>query len=433
MIIDPSGRGPTMRQLLLTGLGGLLVLALVLGLLLARYRGDIGRTTVGVVANLARSSDELSQGADVKFRGLLVGSVAGVAVADRGNANLVHMDMKPEYMSTIPDNVTARVVPTNLFAVTVVELVYNGPDQRSLHAGSQIAEDRSAPTVALQSTLTAIHSVLARIDPVQLGRVLGTLSYALGGTDRVPGSTLNRLDDWLATLRADVPDVGGTLDDLAAAMRSLNNAAPDLTRALADSVNTSRTIVDKRGALAALLAGAGNTSDRARALFERNNGVGHQLTESASDTFGALVADPQALGAAITNLNTSLQALRPVFGWGPQRQMRWNIGLTFTPYQPYARADCPRYGELAGPSCGTAPEQSDPGRLPPAMTPRALDSAVGLPPQPPGDSAGAAANLFGDDAVAAILGREPNPLEYLLLRSVLQGGALQPSGGGDAK
>ncbi|WP_342221773.1 alpha/beta family hydrolase, partial [Nocardia cyriacigeorgica] len=41
----------------------------------------------------------------------------------------------------IPDNVTARVVPSNLFAVTSVELVYNGQSDGHLEEGSIIEED----------------------------------------------------------------------------------------------------------------------------------------------------------------------------------------------------------------------------------------------------------------------------------------------------
>src|SRR5690606_30099942 len=181
MIIDPSGRGPTMRQLLIAGACGLVVFAVVLTLLMARYQGYFV-PKVNVVANLTTTGDGLPSDADVKFRGVLVGSVDEVEVAARGELQKVQIELKPEYADKIPDNVTARVVPSNLFAVTSVELVFNGPSDTFLEEGSVIEEDRSKGTIALQDTLTTVRDILEKIDPVQFGRVLGTLSQALDGS-----------------------------------------------------------------------------------------------------------------------------------------------------------------------------------------------------------------------------------------------------------
>jgi virulence factor Mce-like protein len=383
MIIDPSGRGPTMRQLLVAGVAGLAVFALVLTFLLARYQGWVLHPAVDVTANLGTTGDGLPADADVTFRGVLVGSVKDVSVADGGALHRVHIEMKPDYAGSVPATVTARVVPSNLFAVNSVELVYNGPDAQGLHAGSQIDEDRSHGTVALQDTLTTIHTILNTIDPMQLGRVLGTLSAALDGSGRMPGSTVERLDRWLAEVRAAVPDVSRTLDDFSASVHALDQSAPDLLRVLAESVRTAQTIADKRGQLAALITGSGGTVDKVNALFAANPDVGKQVTVGTADMFGALSNTPDAIPQAIANLNQGLRALATTFHWGPQKQMVWNAGLTFTPFTPYDRADCPRYGNLAGPSCATAPLVADPGQLPDVLRPRALDSAKGLPPVVP--------------------------------------------------
>ncbi|WP_405134145.1 MCE family protein [Nocardia sp. NBC_01388] len=385
MIIDPSGRGPTMRQLLIAGVSGLIVFAIILGFLMARYKGYFVEK-VNVTANLSTTGDGLPSNADVKFRGILVGAVKDVSVADQGAAQEVHIEMKPEYTSGIPANVTARVVPSNLFAVTSVELVYNGADSAHLKEGSQIAEDRSEGTIALQDTLTTVRNIFTKIDPVQFGRVLGTLSYALDGSGRAPGSTIQRVDDWLQGVRGAVPDLGATLTDFSNSFHALNQSAPELMSVLADSVKTAQTISDRRADLVALITGASGTVDKVNSLFARNPNLGKDVTTGTSALFGALSDDPSSIPQAIANLNTSIHKLNSTFNWGPQRQMAWNMGITFTPYKPYTRDDCPRYGDLAGPSCATAPLVSDPGTLPESMRPKALDSAAGLPklPAPPG-------------------------------------------------
>ncbi|GAB4589937.1 MlaD family protein [Nocardia sp. IFM 10818] len=490
MIIDPSGRGPTMRQLIIAGICGLAVMALVLGFLMARYQGKFV-DKVNVTANLTTTGDGLPEKADVKFRGVLVGAVKDVSVAAKGEKQEVHIEMKPEYTGSIPANVTARVVPSNLFAVTSVELVYNGPDGAHLKEGSQIPEDTSKGTIALQDTLTTVRNILSKIDPVQFGRVLGTLSYALDGSGRMPGSTIERVDRWLLAVDESIPDLGVMLTDFSTAFQALNQSAPELMGVLADSVRTAQTISDRRAELISLIAGTSGTVDKVNALFARNPDVGKEVTTGTSALFGAMSDDPSAIPKAIENLNKSVRALATTFHWGPQKQMVWNMGLTFTPYKPYTRADCPRYGELAAPSCFTAPLESDPGVLPESLRPRALESAAGLPNLPvpdgfpviPGLNAGEPTvpgaqpgnplsgtpledlfpNLFGvptvpgaqpetkpnpegtvpaaagpislntEQAIIAMLGRKPTAGEYLLLSSILRGGTLQVTESGAAK
>jgi phospholipid/cholesterol/gamma-HCH transport system substrate-binding protein len=377
MIIDPSGRGPTMRQLLIAGVCGLIVFALLLGFLMARYRGYFV-PKVHVVAELTTTGDGLPSEADVKFRGVLVGAVENVEVANQGALQKVHIDLKPEFASDIPSNVKARVVPSNLFAVTSVELVFSEPADTYLHEGSVIEEDQSQGTIALQDTLTKVREVLSKLDPVQFGRVLGTLSQALDGSGRMPGSTIERLDKWLTSVDESIPNLGVLLDDFSASAHALNQSAPELLDVLGSSVKTAQTIADHRSALVALISGTAGTVDTVNGLFARNGDVGKQVTAGTSDMFGAIAADANSIPDTIASLNNSLRKLSETFHWGPQRQMVWNAGITLTPYRPYEQADCPRYGNLTGPSCATAPAVSDPGYLPDSMKPRSLETAQGL-------------------------------------------------------
>ncbi|WP_062981570.1 MCE family protein [Nocardia anaemiae] len=378
MIIDPSGRGPTMRQLLVAGVCGLIVFALILGFLMARYRGYFV-PKVHVVADVTNTGDGLPSEADVKFRGVLVGAVKDVDVVAKGERQKVRIDLKPEFASGIPSNVTARVVPSNLFAVTSVELVPpKDPADNGLHEGSTIEEDLSQGTIALQDTLTKVRTVLTKLDPVQFGRVLGTLSQALDGSGRMPGSTIERLDKWLTSVDESIPNLGVLLDDFSASAHALNESAPELLDVLGSSVRTAQTIADHRSQLIALISGTAGTVDSVNSLFARNGDVGKQVTAGTSDMFGALAADANSIPDTIASLNNSLRKLSTTFHWGPQRQMVWNAGATLTPYRPYEQADCPRYGNLAGPSCATAPVVSDPGYLPDSMKPRSLETAQGL-------------------------------------------------------
>ncbi|VFA99833.1 MCE family protein [Nocardia cyriacigeorgica] len=379
MILDPSGRGPTARQLTLSGLAVLATMVLLLSLLALRYTGYF-EAKVPVTVTLTSTGDGLPARADVKFRGMVVGAVSAVDVVAAGQRQEVFVDLKPAVAETIPDNVTARVIPNNLFGVTAIELVDNGPSEGVLHAGSTIAEDTSVGTVQLQTTLTVLRDVLDNIQPEKLGRVLATFSAALDPGARVPGSTIERLDNWITQVRA-IDGVGELLGDLGRATTALSQSAPELVGVLAESVTTARTLTERRDELIALLANASGAVDSVNSLFAGNPNAAKELVPGLDELFGSLARDPDAIPYTAANLNATLEKMQSVFSFGPRKQMVWKMDVSFTPFQQYTAEDCPRYGEMTGPRCGgpSVPTVAPPQEYPPQMLPRRLDSAGSAP------------------------------------------------------
>ncbi|TSE00299.1 MCE family protein [Skermania sp. ID1734] len=477
MIIDPSGRGPTMKQLVIAGIALFVVVGVALWLLGLRYTGHF-RSDIPVTARLTTTGDGLPKDSDVKFRGVLVGSVKDVKVTANGEVQDVGLEIKPQYIDSIPSTVTARVVPSNIFAVTSVELLDNGPGP-SLHEGSIIQEDHSKGTVALQDTLTALRNVITAIDPIRLGRVLGTLADALDPSVRVPGSSIVRLDRWLTSVDAAIPDLGTYLGNFGTAFQALNQSAPELVDSLSQSVISGATIAAKRGQLANLLFDGSLTLDSTNNLFARNPNSGKEVVQGLDPMFNGLANDPEAIAQTVPALQTALNNLGTAFRWGPSNKVSLSIDLSFTPFQQYSAADCPRYGNMTGPSCATAPPTGSFGVFPPGLLPRRLDSAgpapvsvptippvsiPGLPPLPgipaqgppahpgpapapapkpfagtpleglvpsiPGLQHPAAAKIepgsyLGRDAVAAIVGGKPEFLQFVLLDNAVAGGSVQ--------
>lgn len=74
--LDTDGRGPSERQLLGAGIAVLVVIALATGGLLAKSTGALN-SYIRVVADLMNVGDGLPAQSDVKYHGLLVGSVPG--------------------------------------------------------------------------------------------------------------------------------------------------------------------------------------------------------------------------------------------------------------------------------------------------------------------------------------------------------------------
>ncbi|MEU6560663.1 MlaD family protein [Nocardia nova] len=458
MILDPSGRGPGPLRLGGIGVALVVVVSAAVYLLGLRYTGAFA-DTVDVTADMTSTGDGMPPRADITFRGMIVGTVAEVGMAAEGERQRVALKLKPAEAASIPSTVTARVVPSNLFGVTALELVDNGPAPGGLRAGMTIHQDTGTATTQLQATLTTLRTALDAIQPQRLARVLGTLSQALDSGARVPGSTIERLDAWTTQVRA-IPGIGDLLGDLGAAATAVNRSAPELIDALGDSVTTARTLTERRSNLIALLTEAGRTVDATNGLFARNPDAGKELTIGLDDTFGALATDPGAIAGAVANLNSALSRFATVFNWGPGNQMRWAIDVTFTPFRPYTAADCPHYGELAGPHCGAAPDIAPPQGFPPQLLPGRIGVAgppspapdapitpplpqipglptipgitapsgptppfgPAVPPAPPNSTA--PASYTGPAAVAALVGNRPNAAQLVLLGPVLSGGTI---------
>ncbi|MEV0763508.1 MCE family protein [Nocardia sp. NPDC050435] len=478
MLLDPSGRGPTARQLTLSGLAMLTAIGAGLSLLVLRYDGRF-EDKVPVTAVLTSTGDGLPENADVKFRGMVVGRVDAVDIVAKGNRQEAAIWLKPGIAGTIPATVAARVIPNNLFGVTAIELVDTEPTTQTLRAGATIEEDTSASTVQLQTTLNVLRDVLDNIQPEKLGRVLATLAAALDPAARAPGSTIERLDTWMTEVRA-LPGMPRLLGDLGNAATALSQSAPELVGVLSESVTTARTLTEQRNALVAMLTNGGAAIDTVNSLFAANPDSGKFLVSGVNELFGSLAKDPAAIPFAISNLNTALQRLSGVFSFGPSRQMVWKMDVSLTPFQQYTAKDCPRYGDVAGPRCGgptvpeVAPEQEYPRQMlpqrlesagpAPATAPAAAPGVLGIPGAPtipglptlpmipglpviPGITAPAAQTeptpapagaagpiaLRGNAAVAAVVGGEPTVAQLLLLAPVLQGGYLEvaatPKGG----
>ncbi|MGM7646142.1 MCE family protein [Nocardia sp. JW2] len=461
MILDLSGRGPKPLQLTVAGLAVITAFAVALYLLALRYNGEF-EETVTVGADFTSTGDGLPQRADVKFRGMVVGVVGSVEMVAAGERQRATLELKPGMAETIPETVTARVVPDNIFGVSSVQLVDNGSATSGLRAGAVIAEDTSEATIQLQTTLNTLRNVLTTIQPEKLGRVLATLSAALDPASRVPGSTIERLDQWLTTVHA-IPEIGDLLGNLGRASTALSQSAPELVGVLADSVNSARTLNEHRADLIELLMQGNSTVDSVNVLFGANPNAGKELVAGLDDLLGGIARDPGALQTTAANLNASLRKLQSVFNFGPRRQMTWRMDVSFTPFQQYTAADCPRYGEMTGPRCGgpTVPEVAPPQEYPPGMLPNRLEAAgpapvvvpavpqlpalpnitlpaiPGLPPIPglpgiPGITAPAAAlepapgatpasqpRLTGIDAISALVGGHPTFSQLLLLGSIL--------------
>jgi phospholipid/cholesterol/gamma-HCH transport system substrate-binding protein len=401
-----------MSALVVRGSCVFLVISAIAGVLLARYTG-IWRDTVDVVASMHSLGDGLPQNADVKFRGVLVGAVAGVD-SDTAGTSTVYIRLKPERAETIPNTVTARVVPSNIFAVSSIELVDTGAGRR-IEAGATIPGDASRETLELQTAMTSLRNVLTAVDPEKSSSVLTTLADALEGRGESIGDTMSVAGNYLATLRAEMPDLTADFDLLDTSIGSLSRTAPQLLDTLESSLIPAATIAEKRVELARFLTSAAGATASLDAALAPNLSGAIALVRDLNPVLGALAVNGDDLPAGVRAFGKTLEGFNRAFT-GPNGRLIWSIDITATPFTPYSRDDCPRYGDMAGASCITAPSAQAPSDV--ALGGTGV-SAEGISYSP--GNIGTVGSNEERAAIGEVLGRPADATSVILLGPLLRG------------
>jgi ABC-type transporter Mla subunit MlaD len=375
---DTDPRSPSLRKLLIFGVCFILIGSLVVTGLFAKSRGQFDRL-VRVSVSLMNVGDGLPTNSDVKFRGILVGFVSAVTPATVGQNNTVHVSLRREFAAGVPQTVTARVVPSNVFAVSSVELIDHGPGA-PIKPGAVIPEDTSLSTVLFQTFLEKLRQVLAAVGRTPAHDTVGALT-ALGEAVEGKGPKLREAAGDLKKIVAELNEVvasdtgPSTLAAFAQAATGLKNVAPTLYDALDKAVAPARTLAEKGVALTTLLSAGLKTTGTLRQASDNQTDRLINITTQLSPVVGVLADNAHQFHPIARSLQNLADRVLEV--WDPRlNTIKTYTILSLTPFRQYVRADCPRYGELLGPSCSTAPETPTAPDLLPAL------ASMGYPPDP---------------------------------------------------
>ncbi|ORW21256.1 mammalian cell entry protein [Mycolicibacter nonchromogenicus] len=411
-------------RLLLRGVAVLAGVVLLAGIAIAKSQGAFA-DHVRVTALLSDVGDGLPKGSDVKFRGALVGAVTKVTPALGGRPNAAELSIDPHFAPEIPATVTARVVPSNVFAVSSIQLVDNGPGA-GLRTGAQITQDQSLATIQFQTVLTKMREVLGAVgrpgsrDSIGVLQAVAeatsgrgdALEAASGGAKRIVGQ-LNEV--------MEAPGTESTVEELTDALTGLQAAAPDLLGAVHQMVVPMRTLAEKRLALADFLSAGNATMGSMAEAFENHTDRMIVITTQLSPVLGVLADAGDQFAPMVTRMNNVVNRFFEHVWRSERNTAVGKFMLVITPNRMYTRQDCPRYGDLEGPSCHTAPLTADPPAFPQAIDPRNYPLAPEL-------AAGGQGLVGGPEERAKlteILGPDTNPASELLLGPVVRGTTVQ--------
>ncbi|MGW0019133.1 MlaD family protein [Rhodococcus sp. NPDC003382] len=418
ILFESDGRGPGPARLYLQGFGALVVAALLVAGLVAKTGGAFDRT-FDVTAALTEVGDGLPARSDVKFRGVLVGTVQSVDAATGDGPNVVHMALDPAHARSIPSTVTARVVPSNVFAVSSVQLVDNGAAP-PLPPNARIPQDESLATVQLQTALTKLREIAAATARVGTEQTLGVLAAVAHATDR-RGDDIVEAGAQLARIVREVgpvvePGAGpSTLDALTGAVEGLHESAPELLDALHHSIAPMRTLAEKDAALAAFLFSGANTLGTTGTAFDNNTDRMITLTTQLTPVLGVLADGSPSFSQIVVSMNSISRKWFEHFQPDGRLNGVGKFVFQFTPHRMYTRADCPRYGDLAGASCATAPTGVPPvpGYIP--------DASTMVSTEPVGGNVGPVGGPEEKELLDAILGGDLNAAAEMLLGPLARG------------
>ena len=218
----------------------------VVGLFQNRFSDTAALVVVSPRAGLVMNPD-----AKVNLLGVPVGRVGHIEELADGRA-AIHLEMDPDRLAEIPDNVAVDIASPTVFGVKSVNLVPpEYPSDRTLQPGQRL--DSQRVTVEFNTIFEQLTSVLTEIQPEKLNETLGAIATAFDGRDQQFGEAMSRLNGYLAKIEPSLPNLSHDIEVAPGVLNAYADAAPDLLR-IADNASTiSDTLVDQSANLDAFL------------------------------------------------------------------------------------------------------------------------------------------------------------------------------------
>ena len=297
--------------------------------------------------------------ADVKVRGVIVGQVLEAKPASGGKSAILTLGLDPDKIGTIPDNVTASLLPKTLFGEKYVELSI--PEEAStsaLKAGDVISE--TALPVELEKILNDIYPLLTAVQPGELNYTLNALATAFEGRGQELGQTIVTLDGYLKRLNPQVPALMEDLRRLSTVSDVYADAMPEIAATLRNTVVTGNTLKGRQAALNAFLKDTtafSNTATR----FTRANGQNIiQLGKVSEPVLALLRRYSPEFPCLFKGLAKQVPLLDSAF-----RDATVHVNLELVPQSDaYTASDQPMFADYSGPNCAGLPNPPGDQRIP---------------------------------------------------------------------
>ncbi|HVW79514.1 MAG TPA: MlaD family protein [Mycobacteriales bacterium] len=336
-------------------IAGLLFIVLVVGLSVVGVAYGFGAfsSSKTVTATLPEAGPALGPGAEVEYRGVLVGSVASVHRTLHDAVLTLHID--PSQLSKIPAGATVRLVPRSVFGDLYVDLVPPAVASGQLQPDAHLVADTSSPTVELDQALDAGYQLLTAVRPDKLSATLTAIATALSGRGAELGSLVDNLQRYAKQVAPHTGELIHDLSTLGTVGDELGRDAPDLLKTLDNAIATSQTVAGSQAQIQELLAQGPGVADRTRHLLALNRHKLHELVGLLHPVVSVLEGRQRNLVHGVQQLRLFLLGAARALGHGPWLQVAVAPDLNPLDTQGYTAAQCPRYAGEPGKNCPAAP------------------------------------------------------------------------------
>lgn len=310
----------------LYGLAFFLVIIAFIGGSILKYQGRFTETK-DVTLRTDSAGNSLTERADVKARGMVVGTVSAIVPSGDGKVDIV-LALQPDKLHLLPRDTTARILPKTLFGERYValEVPREPTTAATLAAGDQISTDTAGNAREVQDLFDRLLPLLKAVPPQDLNVTLTALSQALTGRGQELGETIKRLDAIFTEVNAHTDDLQGTLRGLASFSTTYSDALPSIIDALDNLRVTGNTLVEREGDLAAFISTLGVAADDTTAFLRTNRADLITIFTGSQDLLAGLARQSPVFGCTFKNFAGLIPESRRIVGEGtPNPGVRVNL------------------------------------------------------------------------------------------------------------
>ncbi|QKT08345.1 MCE family protein [Gordonia sp. X0973] len=310
----------------LYGLAFFAVIALFIGGSILKFQGHFS-STKDITLQTDSAGNSLSEHADVKARGMMVGTVKAVTPSPDGKVDVV-LALDPDKLHLLPRDTTARILPKTLFGERFVALeVPREPTSAvTLAGGDTIHTSEQGNAKEVQDFFDRLLPLLKAVPPQDLNVTLTSISQALSGRGQQLGETVKRLDEIFGEVNAHTDDLQQTLRGLASFSQTYSQALPSIIDGLDHLRVTGNTIVERQGDLRALISTLGQASIDTTSFLNTNRADLISIFTGTQEMLDGLARQSPVFGCTFKNFAALIPESRRIVGEGtPNPGVRVNL------------------------------------------------------------------------------------------------------------
>jgi virulence factor Mce-like protein len=286
--------------------------------------------------------------AKVQFHGVQVGRVESIEALANGQAS-IRLAMDPKRISAVPANALVEIASTTVFGAKSVQLVMPAnPSLIAMSAGQVL--QATQVMIEINTVFEQLVSVLSAIRPEKLNETLGAIASVTDGNGAQVGDMLTDLNSLLTQLNPRLNALGHDLEVAPAVLGAYADAAPNLVAIAGNAASISRTLVDERDNLDAMLLSATGLAEVGTAVLEQNR-------EPLSDALKFLVPTTELTSQYSDALRCGLSGIVRMATNPPLPEPGINIlaGLLWGQERYRYPANVPKVAAKGGPQCTDLP------------------------------------------------------------------------------